>query len=175
MVISPTASERELWKSLDTLFVSWPERLTAACNFEILSTSPGNRPASLVRTTVPWARTVLITIERNDSSLHLAAWLDETEGICSGKVVVIMHSIPTEGLGYVVQHLFSRLAMMFNPFLLQLAFIQHGQWEFIFWRCNDLSGPLSSCQSAYVGKPLDALAKDNVFKSNALRLAFYDF
>lgn len=45
--------------------------------------SPWNQRASLLRTTVPWVRTFLITIQHTDGGLHLtAALLDEIEGFC---------------------------------------------------------------------------------------------
>ena len=126
-----TALDLNIWKSMAPHFVDWFVEARPT-NVEFLTGSPWDSPTPLLRSPVAWVRTIFVQAAADQRSTHTlnVKWFDEVEGVCSWQDSCtydsLLHTF-TYGLTNCLHH----LAMLYQPFILQIAFVCQTDWNIL--------------------------------------------
>ena len=126
-----TALDRDTWNSMAPHFDDWFAEARPT-NVEFLTGSPWDSPTPLLRSPVAWVRTIFVQAAADQRSTHTlnVKWFDEVEGACSWQDTCtydsLLHTF-TYGLTNCLHH----LAMLYQPFILQIAFVCHTDWNIL--------------------------------------------
>eukprot|EP00438_Fugacium_kawagutii_P034664 Skav219051 [mRNA] locus=scaffold1033:29162:30001:+ [translate_table: standard] len=141
-----SALDRDSWKTLESHFLAWFLPAEHAHNVEFLPCAPYSSPALLLRSHVKWVRTCFVRLRQMDTTLfHLTvAWLDEVEGFCSWSG---HYEQPSAYLAFNagIQQCLQHLAMLYQPYILQLAVVDRNDWDMIHAHRESLHHVFRNC------------------------------